>query len=226
MQGVEGGFEGTFTTLYGCLFEDRNCRTFLGKGTALGTPPQLLHQHLQGVKRAGVCEGGGELLREGGARARAEGAEAGDGPRAGTLPPRQEGVRAVEVPVHPRGWVHDLPAVEPGQQGDHGTVEEGVGFEPRDSGGGNGDGGNSSGEGSASEAAGGGRGGELTIPVWWPPSSGDVQRERSARRGGSAGVARAASAATRERGAREAQARSGRGALGLRGTGKEELPEG
>ena len=71
-----------------------------------------------------------------------------------------------------------------------------------------------------------GDGGELTIPVWWPPSSGDLHGERSARRGGSAGVARAESAATRELGTREAQARSGRGALGLRGTGKEELPEG
>ena len=60
MQGGEGGFKGTFTTLYGCLFEDGNCRTLLGMGTALGTLPQLLHQHLQGVKRAGVREGGGE----------------------------------------------------------------------------------------------------------------------------------------------------------------------
>ena len=83
--------------------------------------------------------------------------------------------------MYPWGRVQDLPVMEPGQQGDHGMVEEEVGFEPRNSGGGNGDGGNSSGEGSASEAAGGGRGGELTIPVWWPPSSGDVQRERSAR---------------------------------------------
>ena len=116
-------------------------------------PPQLLHQHLQGVERAGVREGAG----------------AGEGPRAGTLSPRQEYVRAVEVPVHPRGWVHDLPAVKPGQQGDHGTVEEGVWFEPCGSGGsggfwglggGNSDGMNCSGEGSASEAAGGGRGGE------------------------------------------------------------------
>ena len=81
-------------------------------------------------------------------------------------------------------------------------------------------------EGLSSEAAGGGREEESTSPVRWPPSSGDVQRERSARRGGSVGVARAASAATRERGAREAHARSGRGALGLRGTVKEELPEG
>ena len=110
-------------------------------------PPKLLHQHLQGVERAGVCEGAG----------------AGEGPRAETVSPRQECVRAVEVPVQPRGWVHDLPAVKPGQQGDHGTVEEGVGFEPCGSGalgGGNSDGMNSSGEGPAPEAAGGGRGGE------------------------------------------------------------------
>ena len=51
----------TCTTLYGCLFEDGNCGTFLrhgaveatndatrtgmnlGMGTVLGTPPQLLH---------------------------------------------------------------------------------------------------------------------------------------------------------------------------------------
>ena len=105
-------------------------------------------------------------------------------------------------------------------------MEEGVGFEPRDSGSGNGDGRNSSEEGSASEAAGGAREGELTSPVWWPPSSGGAQREQSARQGGSVGVARAASAVMRERRACEAQARSGLGALGLQGTGKEELPEG
>ena len=64
MRGVEGGFEGTFTTLYGCLFEDGNCRTLLGMGTALGTP-QLLHQHLQGVERAGVREGRGGGTTEG-----------------------------------------------------------------------------------------------------------------------------------------------------------------
>ena len=130
--------------------------------------------------------------------------------------------------MHPRGRVHDLP-VELGQQGDHGTVEEGVRFEPRASGGlgsGNGGVGDSSGEGLALEAAVGRRGEGLTSPRWlWPPRSDDTQGGRSARRGGSVGVARAASAATRERGACEAQARSGRGALGLRGTGKEELPE-
>ena len=59
MPGKEGGFEGTFTTLYSCLFEDGNCRTLLGMGTALDTPPQLLHHYLQGVKRAGVRAGGG-----------------------------------------------------------------------------------------------------------------------------------------------------------------------
>ena len=49
---------------------------------------------------------------------------AGEGPRAGTLPPRQEGVRAVELQAP------DLPVVEPDQQVDLGTVEEGVRFEP------------------------------------------------------------------------------------------------
>ena len=71
--------------------------------------------------------------------------------------------------MHPRGRVHDLP-VEPGQQGDHGTVEEGVGFEPRASGGlgsGNGNVGDSSGEGSALEAAGGRRGEGSTSPRWF-----------------------------------------------------------
>jgi len=55
---------------------------------------------------------------------------AGEGPRAGTLLPRQESVPAVEVPVHPWRQAQDLPVVEPDQQGDLGTVEEGVGFEP------------------------------------------------------------------------------------------------
>ena len=40
----EGGFEGTFITLYSCLFEDRNCKTLLIIVTALGTQ----------VERAGV----------------------------------------------------------------------------------------------------------------------------------------------------------------------------
>ena len=130
--------------------------------------------------------------------------------------------------MHPRGRVHDFP-VELGQQGDLGTVEEGVRFEPRASGGlGSGNGGveGSSGEGLALEAAVGQRGEGLTIPRWlWPPRSDNTQGGRSAQRGESVGVARAASAATRERRACEAQARSGLGALGLQGTRKGELPE-
>ena len=148
---------------------------------------------------------------------RAEGAGAGEGPCAGTL-----------LPV-PQGRVHDLP-VEPGQQGDHGMVEEGVRFEPRAScglgsclgsglGSGNDGVGHSSGEGLALEAAVGRRGEGLTSPRWlWPPRSDNTQGGRSARRGGSVKVARAASAATRERRACEAQARSRLGALGLQGT--------
>merc|ERR1712008_64293 len=48
---------------------------------------------------------------------------AGGGPRAGTIPSRQEGVRAVELQTP------ELPAVEPDQQVDLGTVEEGLQFE-------------------------------------------------------------------------------------------------
>ena len=143
---------------------------------------------------------------------RAEGAGAGEGPRAGTLLPLQEGVRAVEVPVHPRGRAHDLP-VELGQQGDHGTVEEGVRFEPRASGGlgsGNGGVGDSSGEGLALEAAVGRRGEGLTSPRWlWPPRSDDTQ-------GG------AECAARRERRGGEGGERSNEGAQGLRSPGKEQ----
>ena len=69
------------------------------------------------------------------------------------------------------------------------------------------------------------RGIDESAVVWWPPRSDDIQGGRSARRGGSVVMVRAVSAATRDRGACEAQARSGRGALGLGGTGKEELPE-
>ena len=71
--------------------------------------------------------------------------------------------------MYPRGRVHNLPAVEPGQQGGHGTAEEGVGFEPCGGSGGSdggdgddgddGDDGKSLGVDSASEAAGGRRGG-------------------------------------------------------------------
>ena len=71
--------------------------------------------------------------------------------------------------MHPRGRVHDLP-VEPGQQGDHGTVEEGVRFEPRasgDLGSGNGGVGDSSGEGLALEAAGGRREEGSMSPGWF-----------------------------------------------------------
>ena len=108
-------------------------------------------------------------------------------------------------------------------------VVEGVRFEPRASGSlgsGNGGVGDSSGEDLALEAAVGRRGEGLTIPRWlWPPRSDNTQGGRSARQGWSVGVARAASAAMREPRACEAQARSGLGALGLQGTGKEELPE-
>ena len=96
------------------------------------------------------------------------GARAREGPWAGTLLPLQKGVRAVEVPVHPRGRVHDLP-VELGHQGDQEMVEEGVRFEPRASGGlgsNNGGVGDSSGEGLALEAAVGRRGEGLMSPRW------------------------------------------------------------
>ena len=98
--------------------------------------------------------------------------------------------------------------MEPGKQGDHGTVEEGVRFEPRASGGlGRGNGGvrESSGEGLALEAAVGRRGEGLTSPLWlWPPRSDDTQggggvrgeegasgwRGRRAQQRGSAGPAK------------------------------------
>ena len=92
-------------------------------------------------------------------------------------------------PVHPWGQVQDLPVVEPGQQGDRGTVEEGVGFEPSGSGGGSGDSGNSSGEGSSSEAAGERRIKEsgLVATVLRRRTAGAERAARRERRGGEGG---------------------------------------
>ena len=59
--------------------------------------------------------------------------------------------------MHPRGRVHDLPAVEPDQQGDHGTAEEGVGFEPCGGSGGSDDGDSDDGDDGAEATSGSAR---------------------------------------------------------------------
>ena len=53
IQGVEGGFEGTFMTLYG------NCRTLLGMGTSLGTPPSYYTSIYKGSNGQASVRAGG-----------------------------------------------------------------------------------------------------------------------------------------------------------------------